>query len=56
MGSLISKQAPDFDARNYGFRKLSDLVVATGLFEIDERRSADGRQKTMFLRDKRKKR
>nr|WP_268762376.1 OST-HTH/LOTUS domain-containing protein [Fontimonas thermophila] len=56
VGSLISKQAPDFDARNYGFRKLSDLVVATGLFEIDERRSADGRQKTMFLRDKRKKR
>lgn len=55
VGSLISKQAPDFDARNYGFRKLSDLVTAAGLFEIDERKSADGRQKTMFLRDRRRK-
>lgn len=54
VGSLISKQAPDFDSRNYGFRKLSELVVATALFEIEERKSADGRQKTMFLRDKRK--
>ena len=56
VGSLISKQAPDFDSRNYGFRKLSDLVTAAGLFETDERKSADGRQKTLFLRDKRKKR
>lgn len=56
VGSLISKQAPDFDSRNYGFRKLSELVAAAGLFELDERKSADGRQKTLFLRDKRKKR
>ncbi len=55
VGSLISKQAPDFDSRNYGFRKLSELVLAAGLFEVDERKSADGRQKTLFLRDKRKK-
>ncbi|MFP5307483.1 MAG: NYN domain-containing protein [Gammaproteobacteria bacterium] len=55
VGSLISKQAPDFDSRNYGFGKLSELVVATGLFDIDERKSGDGRQKTMFLRDKRRK-
>lgn len=55
VGSLISKQAPDFDSRNYGFRKLSELVVATALFETDERKSADGKQKTLYLRDKRKK-
>ncbi|MES0875164.1 NYN domain-containing protein [Sinimarinibacterium thermocellulolyticum] len=55
VGSLISKQAPDFDARNYGFKKLSELVLATALFEVDERKSADGRQKTLYLRDRRKK-
>ncbi|MEC9363304.1 NYN domain-containing protein [Sinimarinibacterium flocculans] len=55
VGSLISKQAPDFDSRNYGFKKLSELVVATALFEIDERKSADGKQKTLYLRDKRRK-
>jgi len=55
VGSLISKQAPDFDARNYGYRKLSDLVGAAGLFEIDERKSADGRQKTLYLRVRPKK-
>jgi uncharacterized LabA/DUF88 family protein len=55
VGSLISKQAPDFDSRNYGFKKLSELVLATALFETDERKSADGRQKTLYLRDRRKK-
>lgn len=55
VGNLIAKRKPDFDARNYGYKKLSDLAVATGLFETDERKSADGKQKTLYLRDKRKK-
>ena len=37
VGSSITKQAPDFDARNYGYGKLSDLLKATGLFEIERR-------------------
>ena len=32
VGSLISRQA-SFDPRNFGYRKLSDLVEATDLFE-----------------------
>jgi uncharacterized LabA/DUF88 family protein len=32
----ISNQA-SFDPRNYGFKKFSDLMEATGLFEIDRR-------------------
>lgn len=55
VGNLIAKRKPDFDARNYGFKKLSELVIATALFETDERRSADGKQKTLYLRDRRKK-
>ena len=34
-GNLIVKQAPDFDPRNYGYTKLSDLAEAIGLFTLD---------------------
>lgn len=37
VGSYINKTANDFDPRNYGFSKLSELVKAIGLFEIDRR-------------------
>ena len=47
VGSQIGNQA-SFDSRNYGYRKLSDLVEATDLFEI--RRE----EKIVFIRDKKK--
>ncbi len=34
LGNYISKQAPDFDPRNYGYERLSQLVEAIGYFEI----------------------
>ena len=34
IGSLLSTWMPDFDARNYGFKKLSELVTKSGWFEI----------------------
>src|SRR4051794_16452617 len=37
VGHIITKQRPDFDSRNYGYAKLSDLMTATTLFEIDRR-------------------
>jgi len=46
VGAHISKQA-SFDARNYGYAKLSDLIMAIGLFEISKR------DKGLYLRDKR---
>jgi uncharacterized LabA/DUF88 family protein len=51
VGNLVAKRKADFDSRNYGYKKLSELVAATGHFEIDERKSADGRQRSVFLRD-----
>ena len=33
----IIKQAPDFDPRNYGYKKLLDLVTAIDLFKIERR-------------------
>ncbi|MCA1806595.1 MAG: OST-HTH/LOTUS domain-containing protein, partial [Actinobacteria bacterium] len=53
VGSNIAKQSPEFDPRNYGYAKLSGLVAATELFEIDERALGSGGMKTLFVRDKR---
>jgi uncharacterized LabA/DUF88 family protein len=55
VGSNIAKQAPDFDPRNYGYKKLGELVAATKLFEIEERPVGDGQSKAVYLKDKRKK-
>lgn len=53
VGSTIAKQSPEFDARNYGFKRLSALVKATELFEIDERKLGDTNQLQIFVRDRR---
>lgn len=37
VGVLMRKQHPDFDSRNWGYAKLSDLVRATELFLIEPR-------------------
>jgi uncharacterized LabA/DUF88 family protein len=55
VGSNIVKQAPEFDPRNYGFRKLGELATATDLFDMDERVCRDGHSKTIYIRDKRNK-
>jgi uncharacterized LabA/DUF88 family protein len=55
VGGNIAKQAPDFDPRNYGYRKLGELVAAVKLFELEERQVGDSNSKTLFVRDKRKK-
>ncbi|UYN99451.1 MAG: NYN domain-containing protein [Devosia sp.] len=34
VGSRLAKLAPDFDSRNYGFAKLSDLVRNTNSFDV----------------------
>ncbi|TAY90752.1 hypothetical protein ELH83_09835 [Rhizobium leguminosarum] len=31
----MAKQAPDFDARNYGFPRLSDLVKSSGIVDVE---------------------
>ena len=53
VGSNIAKQSPEFDARNYGYAKLRELVAATKLFDIEERAIGDGNSKAIFVRDKR---
>lgn len=48
VGHHIAKQVPEFDSRNYGYKKLVDLVSAITLFEIDRRS-----QGTVYIRNKR---
>ncbi len=43
IGSIINKQSPDFDSRNYGYAKLSGLVAGIGLFETEERHIGNGK-------------
>lgn len=55
VGSNIAKQAPEFDPRNYGYKKLGELTAATKLFQIEERAIGNGPSKAIYLKDKRKK-
>jgi uncharacterized protein (TIGR00288 family) len=47
VGNQIGNQA-SFDSRNYGYRKLSDLIEATELFEVRRQ------NQVVLIRDKRK--
>jgi hypothetical protein len=55
VGSNVAKQAPEFDPRNYGYKKLGELASVTKLFQIEERTVGDGPSKSVYLKDKRKK-
>ena len=54
VGNIITNQRPDFDPRSYGYRKLSDLITATALFETDRRSPGDGKQPIIYARLKRR--
>jgi NYN domain-containing protein/OST-HTH/LOTUS domain-containing protein len=47
VGGHIAKQLPEFDSRNYGFPRLSELMEASGVVDIE--RSAD-KQRSITVR------
>ncbi|MBX3700282.1 MAG: NYN domain-containing protein [Dokdonella sp.] len=51
VGSVMAKQAPEFDSRNYGYAKLSELIAASALFEVEKRKMGEGT--AAFVRDRR---
>ncbi|WP_329431109.1 NYN domain-containing protein (plasmid) [Streptosporangium sp. NBC_01495] len=53
VGNSITKQRPDFDSRTYGYGKLSELMAATTLFDVD-RRSSTGKATMIYVRDNRR--
>jgi len=54
IGSIITNQRPDFDSRSYGYAKLSDLITATTLFEVERKTPADGKQALIYARENRR--
>jgi len=52
VGHIVTNQRPEFDARSYGYAKLSDLIAATTLFELDRRSPSDGKPAVLYVREK----
>ena len=53
LGMLIIKKQPDFDPRNYGFGKLTNLIKSMPAFEVQARSSGkDGDAHSVYVRVK----
>ncbi|PZF83880.1 OST-HTH/LOTUS domain-containing protein, partial [Micromonospora endophytica] len=50
VGNILTKRRPDFDSRTYGYAKLTDLVAATGLCDVDRRLPGDGKPAIVYIR------
>ena len=55
VGNLLVKKQPDFDPRNFGFSKLSQLFKSLERFELDIRPTNLPHVKQMYVRDKEEK-
>lgn len=52
LGNLILKKQPDFDPRNYGYKKLIDLIKNIPEFEIDRRATGKNNVFHIYVRTK----
>lgn len=52
LGNLILKKQPDFDPRNYGYKKLVDLIKSIEGIEIDERPTGRKNVSHLFVKTK----
>ena len=52
VGSLLVKKQPNFDARNYGFQKLTPLIKSIKSIEIEPREGPNPRIKLIYVRVK----
>ena len=52
LGNLLIRQQPDFDPRNYGFSKLTQLIKSMDRFEVDVRQTSNPHTKHIYVRDK----
>jgi len=53
LGNLLLKKQPDFDSRNYGFKKLLPLIKSLNQFEINERGTGKNNIILVYVRTKR---
>jgi uncharacterized LabA/DUF88 family protein/Fe-S-cluster formation regulator IscX/YfhJ len=52
LGNLLIKKQPDFDPRNYGFKKLVLLIKSLRQFDVEKRETGKGNIKNVFVRTK----
>jgi uncharacterized LabA/DUF88 family protein len=52
LGNLILKKKPDFDSRNYGYKKLVDLIKNIPDIEVDERPTGKNNISHFFVKSK----
>jgi hypothetical protein len=50
VGMLMNRWHPDFDVRTYGYKKLHELMAATGLFEFTDRSPGEGKPIVKYAR------
>jgi uncharacterized LabA/DUF88 family protein len=55
VGQKVANSNPDFDPRNYGYKKLGELIRALQLFEVDERPMENSPAHNIYIRDRKKK-
>lgn len=52
LGNLLLKKQPDFDSRNFGYSKLTNLLKSLPRFEVNIRQTNYPHIKHMYVRDK----
>jgi hypothetical protein len=52
IGNMLVRRYPDFDVRNYGFRKLTPLLKSLEIFDIYSERNSDGYNKLVYVKER----
>lgn len=52
IGNMLVRRYPDFDVRNYGFRKLTPLIQSLKTFDIVSERNSDGYNRLVYVKER----
>lgn len=52
IGNILTKRYPDFDVRNYSFRKLTPFIKSLKIFDVRSAKGNDGRVSLVYVREK----
>ena len=50
VGQYVANRQPEFDPRNYGYRKLAELIKACGWFDVEERSNPSDPGKQIYIK------
>lgn len=52
VGNLLAKKQPDFDSRNYGFKKISQLIKSLNKFDFEDRKLPNQSTKLLYVKNR----